>query len=96
MFGPQCCDLVPIRRQLCRVGLAGQDGSSDNQTALGVDIADQVGEGPTLANEIIDHEIVLVPFDAAAEQRLMRQPPESVGSGMTDGIELEHRAIDGQ
>lgn len=96
MSAPQFRDLIHIRGELCRVRLSGQDRASKYLSALRSDIANEVGQGPTLTHEIVDQVVLFSRLDSAAEKCLMGEALKTVRTSVSDRVQLDDRSIDGQ
>lgn len=62
---------------------------------LPADEPGQIGQRSTLADEVVNEVVSLAALNRSIEERLIGQPREAVGSGVSDGIQLHDRIMDG-
>lgn len=95
MFCSQFVQAFLRRGQSGRVELAGQGNRREHTAPVRFDVALEVRQRSTHADEVINKYVVAASHHGAVECRLPRQPQESAGAGMAHHIGLDHVAING-
>ena len=74
MLTSQGFNLPTVGRQLGRVRFSGQDGCAKDVTSRCFDEPDEIRKRPSLADKVIDEEIIPIAFHLTLEKRLVREP----------------------
>lgn len=97
----KCCAMLfpqfiqPRRRQLqfCRMGFARQNHRPQHLPTLRFNMAAQVGQRATHADEVIHHHVACTRSDRAVESGLSREAGETIGPGMGHDVRLHDAAV---